>query len=256
MAAALSHPVRTPQWVLTYGGIDITASLVSSVVSLSYTDCLSELSGEAEIVVEDRSQLWQTSWYPGLGDDLNLAIGYQNEALLPCGDFEIDQLELSGPPDSFTIRGLAAFITPAIRTANSVGYEGQTLLEIAQLVAAKYEMSVVSAPEVIDIAFERVTQRHESDLAFLKRLAIENGYDFTVRGSILVFYARAALAAVPALLTVTRNNVESFEFRNRTHDIYRSAQVTYQSSINKALIAQSAGATTLVPTRRRAESYR
>ena len=172
MVAAVSYPVRSPHWVLTYRGVDITADLLSSVVSIGYTDRLSQLSGEIEIAVEDRKQLWQTSWYPGLGDDLNLAIGYQNEPLLPCGDFQIDQLELSGPPDRFTIRGMAAFITPAMRTANSLGYEGQTLLEIAQLVAAKYEMSVISAPEVIDIAFERVTQKHETDLAFLKRLAI------------------------------------------------------------------------------------
>jgi len=247
MAAAISYPVRSPQWVLTYGGVDVTADLMSSVASIGYTDYLSELSGEIEIVVEDRSHLWQTSWYPSVGDDLNLAIGYQNEGLMPCGDFQIDQLELSGPSDSFTIRGLAAFITPAMRTANSSGYEGQSLLEIAELIAAKYGMSVISAPDVIDIAYERVTQRHETDLAFLKRLAIENGYDFTVRGVMLVFYSRAALEATPALLTITRNNVEGFEFRNRTHGTYGSAQVTYQNANKKALITQTTGASTPFP---------
>ena len=55
------------------------------VLSVRYTDYLSELSGEVELVVEDHDQKWQSSWYPALGDELALAIGYRNEGLLPCG---------------------------------------------------------------------------------------------------------------------------------------------------------------------------
>jgi len=218
------------------------------VVRISYSDYLSELSGDVEVVVEDHNQIWQTSWYPGLGDEITLAMGYQGEALLPCGDFQIDQLELTGPPDTFTMRCLAAFITPAMRTANSIGYEGQTLLGIAQAIAAKYGLSVVSAPEVIDVAFERVTQKHETDLGFLKRLAVEHGYDFTVRGSILVFYSRTALEAVAPAITVTRTDVESFEFRNRSHETYRVAEFAYQNPLSKSLIVQTASAIAPIPT--------
>ena len=63
-----------------------------------------------------------------------------------------------------------------------------------------------------------------------------------------MFYARAALEAVPALVTISRNDVESFEFRNRTHGTYNSAQVTYQSPINKALVTQNASASLPLPT--------
>jgi phage protein D len=40
----------------------------------------------------------------------------------------------------------------------------------------------------------------------------------------------------------------SFEFRNRTHRIYRSAQVAYQDPIGKALIVQNAAAADSIPT--------
>jgi uncharacterized protein len=242
MVAALSQPVRSPQWVLIYQGINITADISAMVLSVSYTDQLSELSGEVEVVLEDHAHQWQSSWYPSLGDALSLTIGYRGEALLPCGDFQVDQLELSGPPDTFTIRCLAAYITPAMRTRNSIGYEGRTLLGIAGIIAGKYGLSLVSAPDVIDITFERITQKYETDLAFLKRLALEYGYDFTIRGSLLVFYSRSTLEGLPPLQTVTRTDLETFEFRNRTHSTYLSAVVAYHDPLTKSLTTQSAAA--------------
>ncbi len=138
------------------------------------------------------------------------------------------------------MRCLATFITPAMRTRNSVGYENQTLLGIAQTIAGKYGLSVVSAPDVIDIIFERVTQKHETDLAFLKRLALEYDYDFTVRGTLLVFYSRSILEAILPIQRLTRSDLESFEFRNRSHGTYVSAFVAYQDPLTKSLISQSA----------------
>lgn len=238
MASAFAHRVRSPRWVLNYEGANITAEISRMVVGINYVDYLSDLSGEVEVTVEDHERRWQGPWYPVLGDRLNLMLGYHGAALLPCGDFQVDELELTGPPDTFTLRCLAAYITPAMRTANSVGYENRTLLEIAESIAGKYGLSVTSAPEVSDVSFARVTQKHESDLVFLKRLAREHDYDFTVRGATMVFYSRGALEQMPPVATLTRSDVEEFEFRNRTHRIYRAAQVAYQDPMSKALISQ------------------
>jgi phage protein D len=248
MVAAVSIPVRSPKWMLTYQGVNITGDISAMVLRIGYADYLSEVSGEIEVVVEDHDQRWQGVWYPTLGDQLTLAIGYQDEGLLPCGSFQIDQLELEGPPDTFTMRCLAAFITPAMRTRNSIGYEGETLLGIAATIAEKYGLQVISAPEVIDIAFDRITQKYETDLAFLKRLALEHSYDFTIRDSVLVFYSRISLEAVLPVQTIRRTDLESFEFRNRTHSTYRGSQITYQNPMSKSLIFQSATATAPIPT--------
>ena len=106
-----------------------------------------------------------------------------------------------------------------MRTRNSVGFEIETLLGIAQTIGEKYGLAVISTSDVTDIEFDRVTQKHETDLGFLKRLAVEHDYDFTVRGSLLVFYSRASLAAVVPIRTVDRTNLKSFEFRNRSRRI-------------------------------------
>lgn len=232
-----------PQWMLSYRGENITSDISEMVLAVSYTDYLDGLSGEIQVVVEDSGGLWQGPWFPALGDQVSVMIGYEGEALLPCGDFQIDEVELSSRGesggDAMTMRGLAAYITPAMRTANSAGYEGQSLLQIARQIAGKYGMQVVSAPEVEDLGFARVTQKHESDLAFLKRLAREHGYDFTARGTKLVFYSCAALENSAPLAAADRSNIEQFELRNRTYRTYGCAEVAFQDPFSKKLITQS-----------------
>ncbi|MGH7814673.1 MAG: phage late control D family protein [Candidatus Binataceae bacterium] len=239
-AAALAYTVRTPHWVLTYAGVNITADVSSMVVSVTYTDRLGGAAGEAEVEIEDHAKLWQDLWYPALGDRVNLLIGYRGEELLPCGDFQVDDLELAGPPDTMHLRCLAAYVTPAMRTAYTIGYENQSVLGIARAVAAKYGLEVAAAPGVSDIQYARVTQRQESDLEFLRRLAREHDYDFTVRGARLVFYARTALESAAPVATITRQSAGRFNFRSRTHAMYSGAQAAYQNPDTKRLILQTA----------------
>ncbi|MGH7917526.1 MAG: phage late control D family protein, partial [Candidatus Binataceae bacterium] len=226
----------------TYQGANITADISSMVLAIIYLDYLEGAAGEIEISLADEAGLWQGPWSPAQGDQVSLAIGYEGEQLLPCGNFQVDELEAEGPPDVFHLRCLAAYIVPAMRTANYAAYEGQTLLGIAGIIAAKYNLAVIGAPNSIDVAFARVTQAHETDLAFLQRLAREHDYGFTVRGNLLVFYARAALESQPPVYTIQRTDVLRFQFRNKTHAVYQSARIAYQLPATRELIAQTAAA--------------
>jgi phage protein D len=246
MTAAISYPVRSPNWILTYEGVNITADISHMVLSISYVDELGGRSGELEIELEDRERRWQGPWFPQQGDIVTLLIGYSGELLLPCGDFQVDDLELEGPPDVFHLRCLPAWITPALRTRNSFGYENVTLLQIATTVAARHGMSVVGAPSELDVSYLRITQKQETDVEFLRRVAAEHNYDFTVRGAQMVFYARADLEAQPAVLTLSRHDVERFGFRSKTHLIYQQAQTAYFDPYGKQLFTQIAQATPAV----------
>jgi phage protein D len=220
------------------------------VLAISYIDRLGEASGEVELVLEDHAKRWQGPWYPGLGNIFSLQIGYRGEALLDCGTFQVDELELDGPPDAMRLRGLAAYITPAMRTANTIAYENQSLVGIAGQIAAKYGLTLVTAPTTVesDIVFARVTQRRETDLGFLRRLAIEHDFDFTVRGGQMVFYPRAVLDAAIPLMTITRPDTTRFSFRNRTRRIYSGAEVSYFDPDTKQLIVQMVTTTLPAPT--------
>jgi len=239
MTAAIAYPVRSPGWILTYQGVNITADISHMVLSISYIDELGGRSGGLEVELEDRERRWQGGWFPQQGDVVSLLIGYSGELLLPCGDFQVDDLELQGPPDVFYLRCLPTWITPSLRTRNSCGYEDQTLLQIATTIAARHGMTVVGAPNQLDVTYLRITQKQETDLAFLRRIAIEHDYDFTVRGAQLVFYARADLEAQPAVLTLSRHQVERFSFVSKTHLIYKQAQAAYFDPYSKQLYTQT-----------------
>lgn len=248
MSAAIAYPVLSPNWLLTYSGVNITADISRMVLSISYADELGGRCGELEVELEDRDRRWQGPWFPQTGDAVSLLIGYSGELLLPCGDFQVDELEVEGPPDVFHLRCLPAWITPALRTRNSFGYENQTVLQIAATIAARHGMTVSGASNELDVSYLRITQNQETDLDFLHRIAIEHDYDFTVRGAQLVFYSRARLEAQPPALTLYRNAVERFGFVAKTHRIYRQAQSAYFDPRSKQLYAQAAQANPAVAT--------
>ena len=231
-------------------GVNNTADVSQMVLAIRYVDRLEGASGELEVDLEDSEKLWQGPWYPALGDVVSLQIGYGDEALLDCGEFQIDELELDGPPDVMRIRCLAAYITPAMRTANTVAYEGMGVMEIAAQIAAKYGLALVAATSESssDVVFERVTQRRQTDLEFLKRLAREHNFDFTIRAGQLIFYDRPALESVPAVQTIVRSDTVRFSFRNRSRRIYDGAQFSYFDPDIKELISQSVSANSPSPT--------
>ena len=59
MTAPIAYPVRSPDWILTYSGVNITADISHMVLSISYADELGGRSGELEVELEDRERRWQ-----------------------------------------------------------------------------------------------------------------------------------------------------------------------------------------------------
>ncbi len=244
----MTNTVSQPQWVLTYKGVNITADISAMVISITYLDRLDGASGALEMELEDQDRRWQGPWQPSEGDQVNLMIGYVGSSLLPCGDFQVDELALTGPPDLFHIRCLAAYITPAMRTPNSTGYENQTLTQIASSIATKHSLTLVGRNTTPNLIFARITQRQETDLAFLRRLARNHNYEFTIRGEQLVFYPRSSLEASAPVATIGRSDLVRFDFRLKTHRIYKGGEVSYQLAETKELITQNVPAAGEIPT--------
>jgi phage protein D len=272
MAAAgtiAKYPVRHPLWELIYQGKNITQQVTPLATEITYTDKVEHHSDEIEIVFEDRERRWQGPWFPQNGDFLTLFIGYEYEDQLDCGDFQIDEMELKGPPDTFHLKCIAADITPTLRQPRSVGYEGVTLLDVAKRVAQRNGLVLVDVPQNVQfpnlgVQWDRITQRHENDLNFLHRLSVAHNYDFSIRGQKLIFYPRSPLEDSPTQVTVIRGDaqvgeyqpryampmpretpakgvfVKSFEFKTKTQQVYRSASTAYQNPMLKGLIGAEA----------------
>ena len=231
---ALTVPV--PTFVLTYNTHDITADLTPFKLSVTYTDNLDgDESDSIELSLEDSDGRWWEAWYPAMGDQLNLKIGYEGRPLVDCGAFEIDEIEIDGPPSQVRIRALAASVMKDLRTNRGEAYEDTTLAGIAQAVATRHKLTVVG--EIEPIPIQRVTQLHEEDLKFLKRVAREYGYAFNVRADKLTFYRLDKLRASSSIQVIQVTDLEKYTFRDKVKGTPKSATVAYHDPKKKQVIA-------------------
>jgi len=263
----MNQAVLQPSWSLTYtpqtgAGANITSDVTTYVTTIRFRDILEHAASEIEIRMEDRDHFWQGPWLPQRGDTLGLSIGYVGQSLLPCGLFTIDSVVLDGPPDVVTMKAVSASITLDMRSRRSAHYENVTLRQIVEQIAQKYNLQLINSPPTYglvstrvfvehdptleaalkatqtriatgkvqigqDIVLRRVTQKNETDLHFLRRMANLYNYVFTIRGQQMVFMSRPSFELFAPVGVLRKPNLTKFKFTNKTHDVYRSAQVSY-----------------------------
>ena len=225
--------VRQPIFKVQYAGKDITSEISSNLISVTYTDHAEGESDEIEIQVEDSGGLWRGDWYPSKGEKITLDIGYDGN-LVPCGTFEVDEIELQGPPDTICIRGLAAPITGKLRTKNIKAYEKQNLKQIADTIAGKNGLSVTG--EIEDIRFDRVTQNRETDLGFLRRISYEYGHVFSIRDKKLIFTTIYKLEEGNPVKEIDRSELTSYSITDKTAQSFKNAEVKYHNPADKKVV--------------------
>lgn len=207
-------------------GKNVTADITPYLSRLAYADKVEMESDDVTLVFEDTAGHWQNGWYPDQGDSLTMTIGTPTQSL-DCGLFEIDQIEFEGPPDTVTVKGIAAPINKTLRTKNSKAFEKQSLYQIAQYFANKHGLTLTgNVSELQKIEIERKTQERQTDLSFLAGLAKEFGILFSVRGDQLVFFDVEELEKKPVVLTLKKTDLSTYQFTDKTSQVYGGATVS------------------------------
>jgi len=232
--------VAIPAYQVTWAGKDVSVTITPHVLSMTYIDHAHGKSDELELDLEDIGGGWKDGWYPRKGDVLTARIGYAGLPLMDCGDFEIEEFEVKGPPDTAHVRALSAGVAKPLRTKSSRAYEDQSLAAIARNVAARHGLRVIGT--VPDVRFARVTQNQERDLEFLKRLAEEHGQVFAVKGDQLIFMERNTLVERPPATTLTRNDLLSYTIKDKGLTTFTAARSSYDDPWEKATHEGSAAA--------------
>ena len=116
-----SHEARYAEVSLTYEGKDISRDIPPYLLNFTYTDNSSDKADDISLTLEDKERLWCSDWFPTKGDKIRASIIIHNwEAAnrtqsLPCGTFEVDQIECSGPPNQVTIKALSTLVSQPMR---------------------------------------------------------------------------------------------------------------------------------------------
>lgn len=231
MASSLG--VAHPIFRIVMAGRNVTADLTPYLLSVSYTDFVEGEADTLDIRLEDAEGKFRGSWYPDKGDVVHFHFGYAGNELQYAGAFEIDEIEGDGPPDVIVIRAIAAGVKHPQRTHQGKAYENTTLAAIAQRVARRLKLQLVGKIEPIKI--RRVTQIHENDLTFMRRLAGEYGYAFSIKGSKMVFFKRSELRQCKPILVLYRSDLTRYHVKDKIMGVVREAQVSYHDAKTKRL---------------------
>lgn len=224
--------VQEPKFTVLYNGKNITQDISKYMISITYNDKTAGESDDIDIELEDVAGRWQNSWYPEKGASIKLTMGNLN-----CGVFEVDEIEIKGPPSTVSIRGAATGIKNSLRSQKSDAHENKTLRQIAEKVAAKNSLTL--SGEVPDITINRVTQNRETDLSFLKRIASQYGVVFSVRGSVITFMSVYDLEKRSSSTIIDVSDLTNYSLKDKSDAPKASKSVHSSAKKNEKIEADN-----------------
>lgn len=226
---------------IVYNGKDITADLAPYLKSATYTDRMTGESDELDITVADPDGRWRDKWYPDHGAEIQFEYGYAGSQLIPAGKFEIDEIEIEGPPDQVRIRALAAGLKRQARTRLGKAYENTTLTAIVNKVAKRLHARIVGTIESIAIA--KASQYNETDWEFLIRICREYGYTVKLLdNNETLAITKIQDRAGSVVRTLKPSDVERWRYRDKITEVPAKTEVKHYSTRKKKLIKGTAPA--------------
>lgn len=200
-----------PMFRIVADGKDITALINDRLLLLRTTDKPGMESDEFELRIDDRDQLVSL---PKRGGGIEVYLGYDGQALARLGRYTVDEVEVTGPPDTITIRGKASDMRGSGKTTRSGSWENVPLAQIVRDVAARNGWTPVCS---VQTKVPRIDQVNESDFNFITRLAKQ--YDCTAKvgdGKLLVMPRngnQGASGKTLSAVTINRADVSRYSFR-------------------------------------------
>ena len=225
-----------PQHRIVADGLDITKLINDRLLGCRVTDKPGVDSDDFEIRLDDRDSKL------GLlkrGVELAVYLGWEGEKLGFLGRFTVDEVEVSGPPDTMVIRSKSGDTRGSAKTTRDGSWEGVPLSTIVADVAKRNGWT----PEcTVDTPVERADQLGESDLNFINRIAKQ--YDCTAKladGKLIVLPRQAGKSSSGKTLpvvTIRKTDVSRYSFRLGDDSVKKAVKAGYQDEKGKLAIVE------------------
>lgn len=161
------------------------------------------------------------------------------DVTLDIGTFEIDSVDMSGPPDKVTVKGTSIPYTSTLRMEKkSKAWENYTLKGIGEEIAGKNGMKLMYEAKE-NPAYKRKEQVQTSDIKFLQTLCHAAGMALKVTTMTIVIYDAAEYDRKPAIRTFRKGSSDVISYKmgtSMTDTAYTSCHVSYSDPDSKETI--------------------
>lgn len=225
---------------------DITESVKPYVESIQYTDIASGESDSVSITMRDDDKKWRGSWFPNKGETLILSIIYKwwngktKSRAYKCGTFTIDDVTLTGGPDTITIGAIAIPEKEEfhIKERNKT-WEKIRIRDIAQEIAARSKISLVYTAK--DITVKSIEQNSQTDSAFLYELCSTYGLGMKVFAKKIIIFNEEDYEKAKPAATIKESEVTKWSFNTTLAKTYTGAKITYSDADKDLVVTIGSG---------------
>lgn len=225
-----------PIYKIVANGTDITERINDRMLLVRTIDKPGASSDDFELRIDDRDG---AVTLPARGAKMEVYLGYEGEKLTLIGKYTVDEIEVSGPPDTIVIRSKSSDTRSSAKTTRSGSWEGTTLASIVSSVAARNGWK----PEcTVQTIVDRADQLSESDLSFITRLAKQ--YDCTAKiadGKLIVLPRQGGVSAsgksLPVIV-IKRSDVSRWQFRLGDDNVKKAVKTSYAGKKGELVTVQ------------------
>lgn len=244
--------VPRPVYELLWRSIHVEAPIAEFLTVLEFTDNLHGQADELALTLEDSQGFFsgaKADYYPKLGDDLSLSLGYDSgdlKGMWSAGVFMVDEIRVFGPPDQVSMRALSSTNKKAVRQRGSRAWRKAKLKEIVHAAAKTVNMTVEGL--LPDVTLERCVRNDESVMSFLCRLGDEYGFCVKAAGdSEIVAHSLKDFLGREVVLTLERKDLAGYELITKTGNTARNTVVRSWDPLKKDKILYRSPGRTPIP---------
>lgn len=207
---------------------DITDLLRDRLLSIRTTDKPGLEADDCEIVIDDRDGAVA---FPKKGATLEISLGYEgDEELTFIGRYKVDEIEISGPPQSMMIRGKPGDLVASLKEQKRRSWENTTLDAIVGDIAGDNGLQPFCP---LNPAIARADQINESDMHFITRMARQYGATATVKDGKLIVITRGEGKSGSGIelptITLHRDDIASYSLSFPDRALYSEVRASYHN---------------------------
>jgi phage protein D len=220
----------TPDFSVTLDGQNLSTKIAPRLISLTISECRTDEADQLDLVLDDSDGRLAL---PKKGAVLAVSMGWTGQALVDKGTFTVDEVEHSGAPDTITVRARSASMTKNMGERQEKSWHGQTLGAIVRAIAGKHKLKPTISDTLGKLTIPHIDQTHESDMAFLTRLAKRYDAVMTVKETRLLFLpigAGVTASGKPLpVVTIERSTGDQHRYSVRDRENFECVRAYWHS---------------------------